>query len=136
MLDEPTASLDANETQRLFRILRDLKARGLAIVFITHFLDQVYQIADRITVLRNGRRVGSGATAEIPMLRLVSMMIGHELERAEHRTAVLDAGSKGETIIVAKGVGRRRVMARSTSSFASARWWGWRACSARGGPKP
>ena len=111
VLDEPTASLDVQETQKLFEIVRDLKKRGLAIIFITHFIDQVYQIADRITVLRNGRRVGTGSIAEIPTLKLVSMMIGHELERAEHRAAVLDTTAKGEPILVAKGVGRRRVMA-------------------------
>ena len=61
VLDEPTASLDANETELLFQILRDLKSRGIAIVFITHFIDQVYEIADRISVLRNGRLVGDGA---------------------------------------------------------------------------
>ena len=60
VLDEPTASLDANETELLFQIVRDLKARGIAIVFITHFIDQVYEIADRISVLRNGRLVGIG----------------------------------------------------------------------------
>ena len=111
VLDEPTASLDAEETQKLFEIVRELKKRGLAIIFITHFIDQVYQISDRITVLRNGRRVGTGAIAEIPVLKLVSMMIGHELERAEHRAAELDSTAKGKPIIVAKGVGRRRVMA-------------------------
>ena len=66
VLDEPTASLDANETELLFQILRDLKGRGIAIVFITHFLDQVYKIADRISVLRNGRLVG---TARPPSCR-------------------------------------------------------------------
>ena len=61
VLDEPTASLDAREVELLFGIMRDLKARGIAIVFITHFIDQVYQITDRISVLRNGRLVGIGA---------------------------------------------------------------------------
>src|SRR5215207_8176703 len=56
ILDEPTASLDANEVQRLFEVIRLLKARGIAILLITHFLDQVYQISDRITVLRNGEK--------------------------------------------------------------------------------
>ena len=69
VLDEPTASLDANEVELLFRILRDLKDRGIAIVFITHFLDQVYRIADRISVLRNGRLVGIGTTSELPRLK-------------------------------------------------------------------
>ena len=55
VLDEPTASLDAAETQLLFQIVRDLKSQGIAIVFITHFIDQVYEISDRISVLRNGR---------------------------------------------------------------------------------
>ena len=112
VLDEPTASLDANETELLFRILRDLKARGIAIIFITHFLDQVYRIADRISVLRNGRLVGSAATAEMPRLKLISLMLGRELMETERR---LEAGShaavKGEPILLAEGLGRRRVMA-------------------------
>ena len=62
VLDEPTASLDAREVELLFGILRDLKTRGIAIVFITHFIDQVYAIADRIPVLRNGRVVGTAPT--------------------------------------------------------------------------
>jgi galactofuranose transport system ATP-binding protein len=112
VLDEPTASLDANETELLFRILRDLKARGIAIVFITHFIDQVYRIADRISVLRNGRLVGSAATAELPRLKLISLMLGRELQETEQR---LEAGSHaavgGEPILLAEGLGRRRVMA-------------------------
>jgi galactofuranose transport system ATP-binding protein len=112
VLDEPTASLDANETELLFRILRDLKARGIAIVFITHFIDQVYRIADRISVLRNGRLVGSAATGELPRLKMISLMLGRELMETEQR---LEAGShaavKGEPILSAEGLGRRRVMA-------------------------
>ena len=59
ILDEPTSSLDIQETNRLFEVMRKLKSEGIGIVFITHFLDQVYQIADRITVLRNGKLVGT-----------------------------------------------------------------------------
>ncbi len=110
VLDEPTASLDAHETQRLFAILRDLKARGLAIVFISHFIDQVYQIADRITVLRNGRRVGVGTTAEIPSLKLVSLMIGHELAAVGQRPAARQTDGASEPLIVARNLGRRRVL--------------------------
>jgi galactofuranose transport system ATP-binding protein len=111
VLDEPTASLDANETELLFQILRDLKDRGIAIVFITHFLDQVYKIADRISVLRNGRLVGTAAAPELPRLKLIAMMLGRELEETEEQ---LEAGphvAKGEPILVAEGLGRRRVMA-------------------------
>ena len=111
VLDEPTASLDANEVALLFKILRDLKARGIAIVFITHFLDQVYQIADRISVLRNGRLVGTATAAELPRLKLISMMLGRELEETEERLEASPHGAKGEPILIAEGLGRRRVMA-------------------------
>ncbi len=82
VLDEPTASLDAAETQLLFQIVRDLKSQGIAIVFITHFIDQVYQISDRISVLRNGRLVGEALTAELPQVKLISMMIGRGSNRS------------------------------------------------------
>ena len=85
-LDEPTASLDAAEVQALFAVLRQLRDQGLGIVIITHFLDQVYQIADRVTVLRNGKMVGSRAIADLPRRDLVAMMLGRELaEATPHR---------------------------------------------------
>jgi simple sugar transport system ATP-binding protein len=66
ILDEPTSSLDVNETNLLFDVVRKLKDQGIGIIFITHFLDQVYRIADRITVLRNGKLVGTYETASLP----------------------------------------------------------------------
>lgn len=86
ILDEPTASLDAHEVAMLFRIIRRLKARGLGIVFVTHFLEQVYEISDRITVLRNGQLVGTRETANLDRRELIAMMIGRELA-AEPRAA-------------------------------------------------
>ncbi|MDB6454809.1 sugar ABC transporter ATP-binding protein [Falsirhodobacter sp. 20TX0035] len=87
-LDEPTASLDAREVEAIFAILRQLRDRGLGIVIITHFLDQVYQVADRVTVLRNGRLVGSRDIASLPRRDLVGMMLGRELaDEVDHRTA-------------------------------------------------
>lgn len=80
ILDEPTASLDANEVQMLFGIMRDLKKQGISLVFITHFIDQVYAISDRITVLRNGELVGTRDTAELDQIELVKMMLGRELD--------------------------------------------------------
>lgn len=79
ILDEPTASLDAHEVQMLFDVVRLLKARGIAILLITHFLDQVYEISDRITVLRNGQKVGEHKTADLPKRQLISLMLGKEL---------------------------------------------------------
>ncbi|TCN33051.1 galactofuranose ABC transporter, ATP-binding protein YtfR [Sinorhizobium americanum] len=84
ILDEPTASLDAHEVAMLFRIVRRLKARGLGIIFITHFLEQVYEISDRITVLRNGQLVGTRETSELNRRDLIAMMIGRELAAEIH----------------------------------------------------
>ncbi|SDZ44450.1 simple sugar transport system ATP-binding protein [Micromonospora pattaloongensis] len=83
ILDEPTSSLDAGEVAQLFRIMRQLRDERVAILFVTHFLDQVYGIADRITVLRNGSLVGEYRTAELPQLTLVEKMIGKELDVLE-----------------------------------------------------
>lgn len=84
ILDEPTASLDAHEVAMLFRIVRRLRARGLGIIFITHFLEQVYAISDRITVLRNGQLVGTRETADLDRRDLITMMIGRELADEIH----------------------------------------------------
>jgi len=82
ILDEPTASLDAHEVSMLFDIVRSLKNRGLGIVFITHFLEQVYEISDRITVLRNGRLVGTRDRVGLARKELISMMLGRDLQEA------------------------------------------------------
>jgi monosaccharide-transporting ATPase len=88
ILDEPTASLDRLEVEVLFAVMRQLKARGIGIIFVSHFLDQVYAISDRITVLRNGRLIGERATAELPRLELIRMMLGRELaETTSERAA-------------------------------------------------
>jgi galactofuranose transport system ATP-binding protein len=79
ILDEPTASLDTSEVRVLFSIMRELARRGIGIIFITHFLEQVYTVCDRITVLRNGRLVGERTTAELPRAELIGMMLGREL---------------------------------------------------------
>lgn len=83
ILDEPTASLDTQEVAMLFGIVRRLKQRGLGIVFITHFLEQVYEICDRITVLRNGRLVGTRDAEGLSRQTLIAMMLGREIAQAE-----------------------------------------------------
>jgi monosaccharide-transporting ATPase len=111
ILDEPTASLDAHEVEILFGIMRRLAGRGIGIVFITHFLDQVYAISDRITVLRNGRLVGERETSALPRLDLVHMMLGRELSEVtadrEHRP-VDDAKAPYARF---QGFGKRRYLA-------------------------
>ncbi len=80
ILDEPTSSLDEQEVEKLFKLMRDLKARGVGIVFVTHFLDQVYEICDRITVMRDGKLVGEFEIETLPRVQLVSKMLGKELD--------------------------------------------------------
>ena len=80
ILDEPTSSLDEQEVEKLFKLMRDLKARGVGIIFVTHFLDQVYEVCDTITVLRDGVQEGQYKASELPRLQLVSKMLGKELD--------------------------------------------------------
>ncbi len=83
VLDEPTSSLNKTEVANLFRIMRKLKGEGMGIVFITHFLEQVYEISDRITILRNGLLVGQFETAKLDRLQLIAKMIGKDLAEFE-----------------------------------------------------
>ena len=80
ILDEPTSSLEEQEVEKLFTLMRNLKSKGVGIIFVTHFLDQVYEVSDRITVLRDGRLVGEYEVAELPRLQLVSKMLGKDLD--------------------------------------------------------
>ena len=80
ILDEPTSSLDDEEVEKLFVLMRRLKEKGVGIVFVTHFLEQVYAVCDRITVLRNGNYVGEYPIAELPRVKLVAAMMGKDLD--------------------------------------------------------
>jgi ABC-type sugar transport system ATPase subunit len=79
VMDEPTSALNEQEAARLLAVVDDLKRRGCGIIFITHRMDEVYRVADRITVLRDGRHAGTGAAADVPKEELVRRMIGREL---------------------------------------------------------
>ena len=83
ILDEPTSSLDDHEVENLFNVMKQLKADGVGIIFVTHFLEQVYAVCDRITVLRNGQLQGQFTTSELPRLKLVQTMLGHEVADLE-----------------------------------------------------
>lgn len=76
ILDEPTSSLDANEVQDLFKIMRKIRDSGVAILFVSHFLDQIYEITDRLTILRNGKFIKEVMTKDTPRDELIGMMIG------------------------------------------------------------
>jgi galactofuranose transport system ATP-binding protein len=114
ILDEPTSSLDQDEVGRLFEVMRQLKGEGLAILFVTHFLGQVYEIADRITVLRNGNLVGEYPTAQLPEVELVRKMIGTELaalERVDEQAKRgLAEAERHEPVLEARQLGRTRAV--------------------------
>ena len=80
ILDEPTSSLDENEVEKLFTLMRNLREKGVGIIFVTHFLDQVYEVCDKITVLRDGQLVGEYVIEELPRVKLVAKMLGKELD--------------------------------------------------------
>lgn len=109
VLDEPTSSLDRGEVERLFSVVRDLRDKGVAILFVSHFLDQVYEISDRITVLRNGRLIGEYAVDDLPRGELVSKMIGRQLDELTALSSVADReiARDGTPVIRAIGTGRR-----------------------------
>lgn len=103
ILDEPTSSLDENETRRLFEVMRDLKKQGLGIIFVSHFLDQIYEICDRVTVLRNGELVGEYEISMLPRVELISKMIGKELGDIQNMEKNVGAVSD-EVLIEAQGL--------------------------------
>ncbi len=118
ILDEPTSSLDSAETQRLFALMRMLRDGGMGILFVTHFLDQVDAVADRITVLRNGRRIVTSFVRDMPRKRLVEAMTGREVNEKPDR---MDAISRPEqpARLVVDGLERRNAIAPTSFTVAA-----------------
>ncbi|KQX05526.1 MULTISPECIES: sugar ABC transporter ATP-binding protein [unclassified Leifsonia] len=110
ILDEPTSSLDAAEVDGLFRVMRSLRDQGVAILFVSHFLDQIYAISDRVTILRNGRWEGEYPTRELDRHSLISKMIGKDLKAlslgGNRRVDERDYASE-TPLLAAKGLARR-----------------------------
>ena len=104
IMDEPTSALSSTEVDKLFRIVRDLKAQGFSIIFVTHRLEEVFEICDRYTVLRDGRQVGSGAVAETNVDGIIRMMVGREASALFERRR---ASEPGEIALAVDGLTRR-----------------------------
>jgi monosaccharide-transporting ATPase len=114
ILDEPTSSLTESEVEQLFKVIRSLRDEGMAVIFITHFLDQTYQISDRITILKNGAFIGEFKTQALPKLDLIAKMLGKELsefsfarDSDERRKALAQAGRNAKRVLGIKGLGLR-----------------------------
>jgi ribose transport system ATP-binding protein len=110
IMDEPTSALGADETKSLFEIIRDLRARGLAIIFITHRLEEVFEISDRIIVLRDGERVGTLRTAEANVEQIIRLMVGRDIEDIFLKEEV----PIGEPVLAVQGLTRRGVVENVT----------------------
>lgn len=106
VLDEPTSSLDRDEVLELFRLMRRLRDEGVAILFVSHFLDQIYEICDRMTVLRNGTLVGEHMVADLDQVGLIELMIGKALGQLEELHEHQLRSDVGETLVKAEGLGR------------------------------
>ena len=104
VLDEPTSSLDVDEVAELFRVIRELKQRGVAILFVSHFLDQVYEICDRVTVLRDGKLVGEYLTKELLRIDLVHKMLGHKEAELKTRSRSTASEPTEEPLLSASGL--------------------------------
>lgn len=107
ILDEPTSSLDEQEVQKLFGLMRDLRAKGVGIIFVTHFLDQVYEVCDKITVLRDGQLVGEYEIKDLPRVKLVAKMLGKEMDDMSDikgENAAYEQGGEEAPVFEAKGL--------------------------------
>ncbi|MEJ2045272.1 MAG: sugar ABC transporter ATP-binding protein [Reinekea sp.] len=110
ILDEPTASLDSQEIDQLFALMEQLKSQGIGIIFVTHFLDQVYRITDRITVLRNGQYIGTYETAELPRADLIQKMVGHAIEESGPARHVQSDQQQGDALLALQEFGKSRYL--------------------------
>lgn len=109
ILDEPTSSLEENEVNQLFEIIEKLKNSGIGIIFVTHFLDQVYRISDSITVLRNGALVGNHKTSELSKLDLIKEMLGKEYQDIQNNANKKQFDNEEEFIKI-DGIGKKTYM--------------------------
>ena len=131
IMDEPTASLSDQEVDNLFRVIRELKGQGVGIIYISHRLEELPQVADRVTALRDGVLVGTRPMAEVSRGELIRMMVGRELSAVFPKLPA----EPGAVVLEVRGLGNREAGVRdvdlSVRAARSSAWPGW---SARVGP--
>jgi galactofuranose transport system ATP-binding protein len=138
IMDEPTSSLDEREVETLLSVIRKLKADGVSIIYVSHKLDELYAVCDRVTIMRDGRTVRSGAMSDIDKTQLVSLMLGRDIAKAEGQTTAFG----GQTSAAGNCCSTRRISRRNTrcatpaSACGAARLSASRVCSARAAQKP
>ncbi|HEY8576914.1 MAG TPA: sugar ABC transporter ATP-binding protein [Devosia sp.] len=112
IMDEPTSSLDEGEVAMLFKVIRKLKAGGVSVIFVSHKLDELYEVCDRVTIMRDGKTVRSAAISEIDKLDLVSAMLGRDISKAQgHATAFTEGRREaGATVLSASSLAARQAV--------------------------
>ncbi len=113
IMDEPTSSLETREVETLFGLIERLKSDGIAVVYVSHRLDELYRICDQVTVLRDGRLVHTGPISELPRKQLVATMLGRELLEQHSRSAATppaDLNERPEPVLVADQLNRRGLL--------------------------
>ena len=125
VLDEPTSSLTRHDIDRLFALIRSLRGRGIAIIYISHFLEEVQQISDRFAVLRDGESVGGGVTKDTPVERIIAMMVGREVDDLYPRS-IAPRGRRGRARS-SRTARRRQAAIRESRAAARAACWALRA---------
>lgn len=100
VLDEPTATLPGDDVERLFAVIHRLKARGVSILYVSHHLDEVFELADRVTVLRDGKRIATVPVDELDYPGLISMIVGHHVELGSASTH----GASGPPLLAVRGL--------------------------------
>jgi ribose transport system ATP-binding protein len=135
IMDEPTSAISISETQVLFRLIRSLRDRGVGIVYISHRMEELRQIADRVTVLRDGQYVGTRRMDEVTDDEIIAMMVGREISAAYLSRQEAPANT-AEVALEVRGLSTRTCCATSPSRCAGARSSGSPASWARGAPRP
>jgi simple sugar transport system ATP-binding protein len=110
ILDEPTSSLDRAEVEQLFTVVCKLRDEGMSVIFITHFLDQVYELCDRVTILRNGKLIGEYLLKDLPKVELVAKMVGMEFSTLEKKDNTRKNTKENEILMEVKNIGKRRTV--------------------------
>ena len=130
IMDEPSAPLSASEVETMFEIIGKLKSKGVTIIYISHRIEELFRISDRVTVMRDGRYIDTLVTKQTNRKELINLMVGRELKEYYPKRT----GTPGEVVLEVKNI--YPAWATRTSPFRSekARSWVWLDWSARAGP--
>lgn len=112
IMDEPTSSLESGEVETLFRVIRQLKEEGVGVIYVSHRMDEIYEVCERVTILRDGKHVHTGPVSEIPRLELIARMLGREMKEVEHGATEFgeERDATGAPVLSAKGLEREHLL--------------------------